>query len=113
MYRDSLDGLTEQIRSLQEQKVQLEVDLVGMKSMRWPQRALRAFVALLVLAGASAAGGVLGYRHAVIQLREASQQDARTALSRIERCNARTKEVFNLCREDYLKRADREDATPF
>jgi len=93
MYRDNLEGLTEQIRALEEQRLRLEADLVGMKNMKRPQRALRVTLAALVLAAVGFAGGALGYRHAVIQLQEASRDDARTALRRIERCNERLKEV--------------------
>jgi hypothetical protein len=99
MYRSNFDGLTEQIRALEEQKRRLETDLVGMTRIRWPQRALRVAIALLVLLGAGVLGSALGYRHAVVELRRASQEDARTALYRIEQCHGRLRQVLTSKRD--------------
>jgi len=96
MYRSSLDGLTEQLRSLEEQKRRLEADLAGMKRIRWPQRAVRLAIAALAVTGTALAGGALGFRHAVIQLREVSQQDVRTAVWRSERCQERLTQALSL-----------------
>ena len=113
MYRSSLDGLTEQIRSLEEQKRRLEANLVGMTRIRGPRRALRLAIALLVLSGACLLGSGLGYRHAVIQLQEASQEDARTARWRIEECRTRLREALvskgDLDEEWAAKQTTRED----
>lgn len=100
MYRSSLDGLTEQVRALEAEKRRLEADLVGMTRIRLPQRALRVAIALLLLGGSAAVGGVLGYRHAVVSLEAASQRDAQAALWRIQRCNARLSEVLESIPDD-------------
>jgi hypothetical protein len=63
MYRGSLDGLAEKVRALEEERGRLEVDLAGMRRIRWPQRALRLGVALLALLAATVFGGAIGYRH--------------------------------------------------
>jgi hypothetical protein len=99
MYRSNFDGLTEQIRALEEQKRRLEADLVGMTRIRWPQRALRVVIALLVFVGAGVLGSALGYRHAVVELQRASQDDARTALHRIEQCHDRLRQVITSKRD--------------
>jgi hypothetical protein len=110
MYRNSLDGLAEQVRALEEQKHLLEADLTGLRHMRWPQRALRVGflgVALLVAAGV---GSILGYRHAVFDLAEASQADARTAARRIDLCNERLREVLRTKLDETEPREGRADA---
>jgi hypothetical protein len=94
MYRSSLDGLTEQIRSLEEQKRRLEADLVGMTRIRGPRRALRVAIAVLALAGAGLIGSVLGYRHAAIQLQEAWLEDVHTARWRVEQCHDRLRDAL-------------------
>jgi hypothetical protein len=102
MYRSSLEGLTEQIRTLEEQKRHLEADIVGLGRMRRPQRLLGVAIAALLLLGAGWCGRALGYRQAVVQLGEASRQDARTALRRIELCNERLREVVEVESKEEL-----------
>jgi hypothetical protein len=94
MYRSSFDGLAEQIRSLEEEKRRLEADLVGMTRIRGPRRALRIAIALLALVGSGLIGGVVGYRHAAIQLQEAWLEDVQTARWRIEQCHDRLRDAL-------------------
>jgi hypothetical protein len=94
MYRDGLDGLTERVRGLEEEKSRLERDLACARRIRLPQRAVRATVALVVLVGAGAFGAALGYRHAMHELQEASQADGRFAMLRIARCHEKLAKVL-------------------
>jgi hypothetical protein len=108
MYRSSLDGLSEQIRFLEEQKRRLEADLVGLKRMRWPQRAFRISIAALVFSGTGSVGWVLGYRHAAIQVREAAERDAWAYLERIDQCDEQRRELLALKRGREPKGFDEE-----
>jgi hypothetical protein len=94
MYRSGLDGLTEQLRALEAQKLRLESDLAGMKRIRFPQRVARATVALLVLSGVAFVSSFLGYRHAVIEIEKAAFQDALVLRLRADRCNERLREAL-------------------
>jgi hypothetical protein len=108
MYRSSLDGLSEQIRFLEEQKRRLEADLLGLKRMQWPQRAFRISIAALVLSGAGSGGWLLGYRHAAIQVQDVAERDAWAYLGRIERCDEQLREVLALMRDRAPKELEQE-----
>jgi hypothetical protein len=87
MYRDSLLGLTEQIRTLTEVNARLEADLARLRRITGPQRVLRAVVAGAIVVTAMAFAGALGYSRAAEQLRSAAHADAITASHRIAQLN--------------------------
>jgi len=107
MYRSSVDGLTERVRALEEEKQHLEADLAGMKRIRWPQRAARLALLAAIVGGAAAAGGVLGYRRALIELADASRRNVENAWRgasawrrTAELCDARLREIDQLAEEN-------------
>ena len=89
MYRSSVEGLTEQVRALEEQKQKLEAELSTVRRILWPRRLLRYGLGLLLLVMSGVLGGVITCRRSLGALEEARAMEERAALRRIALCNER------------------------
>jgi hypothetical protein len=89
MYRSSVDGLAEQVRSLEQQKSRLEADLASMHRIVRPRRASGIAVASLALVAIGFALGSMTYHHRLDALRRSYAAEEHAANRRIEMCNER------------------------
>jgi hypothetical protein len=89
MYRSSVDGLAEQVRSLEEQRSRLEAELANVHRIVRPRRAWGIAVASLVLVALGFALGSLTAHHSLEALRKSYAAEQRAANQRIEMCNGR------------------------
>jgi hypothetical protein len=83
MYRENLEGLTEQICALEVERAKLEEDLARMRRITWPQKLGRGIVAAAVAAVIAGLAVMFGYGHGVRAADDARAADMSTAWEKI------------------------------
>jgi hypothetical protein len=89
MYRSSVDGLTEQVHSLEEQKRHLEAELATARRIVRPRRAWAMALASLGLFAVGFVFGSVRAREPLEALRQTCAAEQQAASQRAQMCNDR------------------------
>jgi hypothetical protein len=114
VYRDSFEGMSEQIRQLEHQRAELEADLLQLRRITGPRRVLYLALAVAVVTGGLALAHAAGGWGAVVEAREAaaevSYREAWASRRRGDQQNnviADMSRQLGRCEEDLLEQQQR------